>query len=126
MSTQASVPAHRSEARPGRTSDAKPIEPRSRRWRWLLVTSVACVGGVVALAPRKHSPSPKAGPSEFPVTVSATELNFGTVLRGTRAEREFWVCNTSPHPLKLTRLETSCDCLQIHLARNTLRPGERV
>jgi Protein of unknown function (DUF1573) len=54
------------------------------------------------------------------------QLSFGVVRRGSSATISFSLRNPRSSPVSVTAIETSCDCFQVRLAKNTVGPGEEV
>jgi len=91
-----------------------------------------CGGSLGAVAgPGGASSSSSAAESgtergETPLVPSCVNLDFGIVSQGSRARRFFELRNTSGRSIELYRIETSCECLELHVDHGGILAGKTV
>lgn len=86
-------------------------------WFTLLVSG--CAGGSPAPSAR-----PKVSSPRYLLDATPTSVDWGRVPAGGVREAEITLHNPCQTPVKLVRLETSCDCLHVELPGSLLGPGE--
>jgi hypothetical protein len=57
---------------------------------------------------------------------SVPVLDLGTIPQGGYREASFWLTNDGNDPVEIASVESSCSCLEIHLAKSTILPGQTV
>ena len=88
--------------------------------RLLLLACLALVAVNVSAQKRN------SGPSEAEITFTKTEHNFGTVPeRGKKVSHTFEFTNTGKHPLVITRITTTCKCVDYNFSKKPVPPGEK-
>lgn len=60
------------------------------------------------------------------ISFATIEHNFGTVPeRGKKVSHTFEFTNTGKHPLVITRITTTCKCVEYNFSKKPLAPGEK-
>jgi len=69
--------------------------------------------------PTHHSPKTL-------LTPSATTIDLGIVPQAGREQETFSLTNCGTKPVEISKIETSCDCLDIRLSRRVIGPSEKL
>lgn len=81
------------------------------------------LGGCTTSATPPPAAAPAASPtSSLPVKA---KLDLGVAFQGESARLNAWIKNQSDHEIQMTRIEKSCECLEVTLSRTKLAAGER-
>ncbi len=106
---------------------------RHTRRDWALVvgllfsTTITGCGRRFGWADETHDASGTApAKSEFPLSLSATDIDFGIVPQGGQKSYFLEVRNDSDTVVELATIETSCDCLGLSVTRRSIEIGEAV
>jgi hypothetical protein len=62
----------------------------------------------------------------MPLEPSRTTLDFGIVPQASLQRLYFELLNRSDNAVELDRMDASCDCLEVHIAKVRIEPGEKV
>jgi hypothetical protein len=55
----------------------------------------------------------------------STTVDLGVVTQGQSAALKTWIKNQSDHAVQVSRIESSCECLDVRLSPMTIEPGKR-
>lgn len=82
---------------------------------------LACLA---AVAVNVSSQRRSSTPSEAEIQFTKTEHNFGTVPEdGKKVSHTFEFTNTGSHPLLITRITTTCKCVNYSFSKKPIPPG---
>jgi len=90
------------------------------------VTVSSLIGGssnvnAVATPPARSSSS--AAQATLPL---GAKIDLGVIVQGKSAELSCWIRNQGTGDLQLSKIESSCECLEIHLSKMHIAAGERI
>lgn len=97
--------------------------------RFILGVARAVTLGLVALAYSacaSRTPPEARRSSQALLRVSPDPLVFPVVTRGKRRELRFWLINDGRSPVRISAINSSCDCFQVVPDRATVHAGEQV
>ncbi len=81
---------------------------------------------LAAIAVNVAAQKKRAEPSKAEITFAKTEHNFGTVPeKGNKVSYMFEFTNTGAHPLVITRISTTCRCVDYKFSKKPIPPGEK-
>ncbi len=81
---------------------------------------------LVVVAANVSAQNRRTGPSKAEITFEDTEHNFGTVPeKGKKVSHTFEFTNTGAHPLVITRISTTCRCVDYKFSKKPIPPGEK-